>query len=185
MKKFKALIKLCIFILMIYMVFNYKNIIKTIYPLNYQEHILTYSKEYNLDPNLVAAVIKAESDFDKDALSHRGAYGLMQIMPDTADWIAAQSGMKEITYDALYTPEINIKMGCWYLDNLSKEFNGDINLILAAYNGGRGNVQKWLNDEEYSKDGKNLHLIPFKETDGYVKKVNKNYKIYKRLYDLK
>ena len=75
-------------------------------------------------------------------------------------------------------------MGCWYLNNLSKEFNGDTELILAAYNGGRGNVNKWLSNGEYSKDGKALHKIPFKETEEYVRKVKFSYNIYKYLYNL-
>lgn len=184
MKKVKALIKLFLVVLIVIGIFNYKDILKIIYPLKYEEYIVKYSHEYDLDPNFVAAVIKTESNFENDAVSHRGAYGLMQIMPDTADWINYQMGNKEISYDRLYDPEINIKMGCWYLDNLSLEFNGDLSLILAAYNGGRGNVQKWLKDEEFSKDGENLHNIPFKETREYVEKVDKNYDMYKKLYDL-
>ncbi|GAA0117464.1 lytic transglycosylase domain-containing protein [Clostridium senegalense] len=185
MRKFKALIKLAFIALVIILVFNHDAILKNMYPLQYEGYIITYSREYSVDPNLVAAVIKAESKFENKAVSHRGAYGLMQIMPDTADWIASQSGMGEITYDALYDPETNIKMGCWYLNNLSTEFEGDLDLMLAAYNGGRGNVQKWLKDDNYSKDGENLHAIPFKETKNYVEKVNKNYNMYKKIYDLK
>lgn len=185
MKKIKALIKFVLLALVIILVFNHDAVLEVIYPLKYESYIIKYSKEYDVDPNLVAAVIKAESKFKNDALSHRGAYGLMQIMPDTADWIASQIGMGEITYDRLYDPETNIKMGCWYLNNLSYEFNGDLDLMMAAYNGGRGNVQKWLKDDNYSKDGENLHVIPFKETDKYVKKVNKNYNMYKKLYNLK
>ncbi|MGL4732011.1 MAG: lytic transglycosylase domain-containing protein [Clostridium sp.] len=181
----KALIKFVLLALVIILVFNHDAVLEVIYPLKYESYIIKYSKEYDVDPNLVAAVIKAESKFKNDALSHRGAYGLMQIMPDTADWIASQIGMGEITYDRLYDPETNIKMGCWYLNNLSYEFNGDLDLMMAAYNGGRGNVQKWLKDDNYSKDGENLHVIPFKETDKYVKKVNKNYNMYKKLYNLK
>ena len=73
-------------------------------------------------------------------------------------------------------------MGCWYLSDLKKEFNGNMDLVLAAYNGGRGNVEKWLKDSNTSPDGQNLKNIPFKETDKYVKKVNTNYNIYKYLY---
>lgn len=185
MKRFKALIKIILFVLVIIIFLNKDFLLKRIYPLKYEAYIMTYSTKYNVDPNLVAAVIKAESNFDEDAISHKGAYGLMQIMPDTADWIASQIGMDDITYDMLYNPEINIRMGCWYLDNLSVEFNDNIELMMAAYNGGRGNVQKWLKNDEYSKDGENLHLIPFNETKRYVKKVNRNYKIYKKLYNLK
>ena len=83
--------------------------------------------------------------------------------------------------DAIFDPEINIKIGCWYLNKLYKEF-GRLDLVIAAYNGGSGNVNKWLNDDSYSKDGKSLDLIPFEETSMYVKKITKNYKMYNKLY---
>lgn len=131
---------------------------------------------------MVAAVIKTESNFKPDAKSNKDAYGLMQITPSTAQWAAKEMGIQDYEENMLLDPEFNIKMGCWYIDNLKKEFNGDINLVLAAYNGGRGNVQKWLSSSDHSKDGKNLYYIPFKETDEYIKKVKVNYNIYKFLY---
>jgi soluble lytic murein transglycosylase len=82
----------------------------------------------------------------------------------------------------LNDPEFNIRIGCWYLNNLNTEFKYNTEVVLAAYNGGRGNVQKWLKSSEHSSDGKTLKYIPFKETDKYVKKVRVNYRIYKYLY---
>ena len=81
----------------------------------------------------------------------------------------------------IFDPKTNIKIGCWYLNKLYKEF-GRLDLVIAAYNGGSGNVNKWLSDYSYSKDGKSLDLIPFEETSMYVKKVTKNYKMYNKLY---
>ena len=75
-------------------------------------------------------------------------------------------------------------IGCWYLNRLYKEF-GNTDLVIAAYNGGSGNVSKWLADEKYSQDGKKLHIIPFDETDKYVKKVNRNYEQYNKIYGKK
>jgi len=162
---------------------NIKTIFKSFYPIKYESHIVKYSQRYNVDPYLVIAIIKAESNFDEKAVSHRGAYGLMQIMPDTALWIAKNMELKGYKVDKLYDNEINIAMGCWYINNLNNEFNGDTSLVIAAYNGGRGNVQKWLKDKEYSDDGKKLKVIPFGETDKYVKKVMTNYNIYLKLYE--
>ncbi|KOA20159.1 soluble lytic murein transglycosylase precursor [Clostridium homopropionicum DSM 5847] len=163
-------------------VLNLKNIVKTFYPLNYKEYIETYSNEYNLNPLFVAAVIKAESNFQVDAVSKRDARGLMQITPSTAKWAASKLRIDNFDINSLYDPELNIKIGCWYLNDLCKEFGTDTTVILAAYNGGRGNVNKWLSNKEYSKDGKKLDYIPFKETDQYVKKIEVNYNIYKFLY---
>ncbi|MFD3157653.1 lytic transglycosylase domain-containing protein [Haloimpatiens sp. FM7330] len=181
MKKGKfILILLLIIVLAVFL--NIENIVKHVYPYKYSQYIEKYSQEYNVDPYMVAAVVKTESNFNKDAKSHKDAVGLMQITPDTAKWVASKMGLKDFNIEMLYNPEVNIKMGCWYIDNLKKEFKDDMNLVLAAYNGGRGNVKKWLQSSEHSKDGKNLYYIPFKETDKYVKKVQVSYKIYKALY---
>lgn len=156
-------------------------LLKVIYPLKYETTIIKYSKEYNLDPFLIMAVIKTESNFQKDVVSHKDAYGLMQLTDSTAKWIAEKMKKDNFRDEDLFDPEKNIEMGCWYLDDLRKEFN-NVDLVLAAYNAGRGNVNKWLDDSEVSKDGKNLHNIPFGETDKYLKKVKANYRMYKFLY---
>lgn len=180
--KLKRIIVIIVLACILFVVFNFKNIQKNMYPIKYKEHIEEYSKKYNLDPYLVVSVIKAESDFREDAKSNREAYGLMQIVPDTAKWAAEKMDIENFNVEQLYDPKFNIAMGCWYLDNLNHEFN-NTDLVIAAYNGGRGNVQKWLKNNKYSKDGKTLHYIPFKETDEYVKKVKVNYNMYKKLYD--
>ena len=82
----------------------------------------------------------------------------------------------------LYDPETNIMIGTWYLNTLYKEFDGNLDLVLASYNAGSGNVNKWLKDEEYSNDGKNLTIIPFKETKEYIERINDSYKIYSKIY---
>jgi soluble lytic murein transglycosylase len=160
-------------------------IVKKEYPNKYLSEINKYSKQYGVDPILVKAVIKAESNYKPEVKSSKNAYGLMQITTETAEWAGKEMKIESFTPDKLYEPDFNIKMGCWYLDYLNGQFNGDVELVLAAYNGGPGNVQKWLNDIEHSKDGKSLHYIPFKETDRYVKKVKVNYNIYKLLYSRK
>ncbi|WP_346937194.1 lytic transglycosylase domain-containing protein [Clostridium sp.] len=173
-----------IIVIAIIIIVNFKVILKNFFPLEYEKSIIEYSEMYNVDPNLVAAVINTESKFVVDASSSKGAIGLMQIMPDTGKWIAEKLELTNFKEEIIADPEMNIRMGTWYLKKLSNDFNGDYILILAAYNGGPGNVTKWLEDEKYSSDGENLHKIPFKETKSYVQRVRFNHKIYRYLYNL-
>jgi soluble lytic murein transglycosylase len=182
---YKNCITKLLIVVIVIMSLNINYILKVLYPFSNQSVINNYSQMYGLDPCLVAALIKTESNFDSKAKSSKNAYGLMQITSTTAKWAAEQMGITNFNVDMLYEPKFNINMGCWYLNNLNKEFSGNMTLVLAAYNGGSGNVQKWLNDAQHSKDGINLHYIPFKETDMYVKKVNVNYNIYLYLYKKK
>lgn len=137
-----------------------------------------YSKEYGLDDSLVYSVIKVESKFNKKAVSKRNAKGLMQISEITQNWAQEELGLENID---IFDPETNIKIGCWYLNKLFKEFN-DLDLVITAYNGGSGNVSKWLKNDAYSIDGNKLHEIPFEETKNYLEKVKENYRVYKALY---
>lgn len=137
-----------------------------------------YSKEYGIDDSLVYSVIKVESKFNKKAISKRNAKGLMQISEITQNWAQEELGLENID---IFDPETNIKIGCWYLNKLFKEFN-DLDLVITAYNGGSGNVSKWLKNDAYSIDGNKLHEIPFEETKNYLEKVKENYRVYKALY---
>ena len=182
-KKYKKILSIiCILAIIIAVFTNLKWVGKIIYPLYYEDYIKKYSYQYNIDPILVASIIKVESKYYKNAKSHRGAKGLMQISPITGRWAAKEIGILDYNEDYLYDPEINIMIGCWYLDKLHKQFNNDIKLVLTAYNGGSGNVEKWLKNPMYSSDGKKLDQIPFTETKEYVEKVLKTYKIYRFLY---
>ena len=156
---------------------------KMIYPLDYSEYVYKYSEENELDPLLSFSIIKAESDFDENALSASNAIGLMQLLEKTAEEIAIQDlKMENFKKEDLYNPEINIKIGLKYFSNLLKEYDYSYSLALAAYNGGTGNVQKWIEQGIISKTGGDIENIPFKETINYVRKINRNYKIYKELY---
>jgi soluble lytic murein transglycosylase len=137
-----------------------------------------YSKEYGIDDSLVYSVIKVESKFNKKAVSKRNAKGLMQISEITQNWAQEELGLENID---IFDPETNIKIGCWYLNKLFKEFN-DLDLVITAYNGGSRNVSKWLKNDAYSRDGNKLHEIPFEETKNYLEKVKENYRVYKALY---
>ncbi len=157
---------------------------KIIYPVKYKEYVVKYSVRNNVDTYLVFAIIKAESSFNPDATSGKNARGLMQITVDTGTWAAEKIKMGEIDEDDLYDPETNIRIGSWYIWELIKEFNNR-DLAIAAYNGGRGNVKKWLGDKRYSSNGRTLDKIPFKETDRFLKRVKKFYNNYKSLYESK
>lgn len=156
--------------------------IKITYPLGYLDLIDKYSNEFNVDPYLVAAIINVESRYDKEAISPKEARGLMQISPTTGEWASKELSIEDFSLEKLFEPETNIRIGTWYLKVLSEEFGNNLQLILAAYNGGSGNVSKWLENEEYSRDGLVLTKIPFKETEEYIKKVEKNIKIYRIVY---
>jgi soluble lytic murein transglycosylase len=136
----------------------------------------------NLDPNLVYALIRVESKYNPYAKSEKGAIGLMQITSNTGKYIAGLMKDKKFSESELYTPEINIKYGCYYMSKLLKDFDNNINCMLAAYNGGEGKVRKWLKSGGNDKSELDASLIPFSETRDYVFRVNKNYKIYKWLY---
>lgn len=153
---------------------------KLYYPLKYDDYIETYSSKYNVDKYLVMGVISAESRFDKDAQSHKSAKGLMQLTESTAAWCINHFGI-EIDENDLYSPKLNIELGCVYLEYLIDTYS-NIETALAAYNAGPGNVNTWLKNEEYSKDGLSLDNIPFKETKQYVEKVIKRREIYYKLY---
>ncbi|MCL6560983.1 MAG: lytic transglycosylase domain-containing protein, partial [Firmicutes bacterium] len=131
---------------------------------------------------LLAAVMKTESNFNSRAVSDKGARGLMQVMPDTGRWIAKQMGEPVFDPDRLFDPETSIKLGAWYIADLKREFRGDAVLILAAYNGGRGNVKEWISKNGLSAGEGSIDRIPFPETRQYVRKVLIYQKVYKYLY---
>lgn len=149
------------------------------YPVEYSSYIVKYAHENDLDPYLVIAVIKQESRFVPDA---RSAYagGLMQLTEVTASECASKLGITDYDY---MDPETNIKFGCYLLRFLIDRYEF-VDTALAAYNAGIGNVDSWLADSNYSKDGKTLYEIPFTETKYYVEKVNRYIEEYKENIEL-
>ena len=152
------------------------------YPVAYTELIKQYADKYDLDPYLVQSIIRCESSNKPDAVSKVGAIGLMQIMPDTGEWIGHKID-PELAYslDMLEDPATSIEYGCWYLRFLSDRFSGRTMEIIAAYNAGHGSVEEWLNDARFSQDGI-LTTIPFESTALYYEKVMFAYENYKTLY---
>lgn len=153
-----------------------------VYPLQYDYMVRQYSYENQVDPALVASVILVESKFDRQASSHRGAVGLMQIMPDTAAWIAEEMELPGYSPEQLGDVHLNIQMGTWYLAYLLKEYDGNKVLALAAYNAGRGTVDDWVQKYGWEKNFSEIEKIPFSETKNYVRIVLLNEKQYNHLY---
>jgi soluble lytic murein transglycosylase len=145
------------------------------YPLRYSEYVRVHADEHRLDPAFLAAVIYSESKFRSDAVSSSGAIGLMQLTPSTARGIAIRTGGNAFRTQDLYNPEINIRYGAWYLDNLFKKYRTET-LVLAAYNAGQGNVDRWRARGEG---------IEFAETRAYIKRVEHLTSIYRRAWHSK
>jgi soluble lytic murein transglycosylase len=154
------------------------------HPIYYKDLIEQYAAENNLQPAFVEAIILNESSYRTDAESSVGARGLMQLMPDTAEWIAGK--LKDSSYhvDNLYDAETNIKYGTWYLGYLSKLFRGDPILVSAAYHAGQGEVTGWLSDPSMSEDGVTIKLENMIDgpTKRYAGRVTKAYGVYEALY---
>ena len=151
------------------------------YPMTYAPEIRAAAAEFSLDPAYVASVVLAESSFDAEAVSSAGAIGLMQIMPSTGEWIA---GKLDDAFDVqrLYEPSVNLRYGCWYLRFLLDRYDGDMRTASTAYHQGQGRVDEWLQDPEYSQDGRTLTAISSAVTDTYVSRIMESYEHYKELY---
>lgn len=154
---------------------------KASYPIKYSEFVEQSAKEYNLEPSLVYAVIRTESNFNPEAQSDAGACGIMQMMPSSFEWLQEKRGCAgEYTTDDLFNPEICIDYGC-YLLRYFYDYYGDERCAVAAYNAGFV-VSDWLENSSYSSDGKTLDVIPYPETSGYVDKVESAKEMYIKLY---
>ncbi len=152
---------------------------KPVFQLKYEKQILESSKRHGIDPYLVAAIIKCESNWNSSAASNKGAQGLMQLMPETASDMISKNLVDGSSYDVsdLSDPATNIEFGCAYLSYLLKYFNGSIERSIAAYNAGMGNVDNW------SKQRTTLrNAITFPETQAYLARVNNAYARYMELY---
>ena len=149
------------------------------FPLHYVNIVNEHAEMFDLDPELIFAVIHAESRFNSNAVSRVGASGLMQIMEPTAYWLAPQIGLENFCYETqIFDPAINILIGTFYLRMLISRFDC-VEVALAAYNAGTGRVNGWLSNPDYSIDGITLDYIPFSETRNYVDRVAFNQRIYR------
>lgn len=182
-KKILIIIAVILIIFVFLIVFQNK-ILKIIYPKTYKEIVSIYAEEYNVDENLVFAVIKAESNFNNEAKSNKGATGLMQLMEETAKDVAKKNNIKmdiNNMQEELGNVNININIGTKYLSILLEKYKNN-EVALAAYNAGIGTVDNWIEKKIIKADGSDIEKIPYKETNNYVRKILRDYKIYCKLY---
>ena len=191
MKKKTILISIiCIIVGSLIFAFAYDAILSFVekceHPREYAESVQKYAAEFAVPEDIIYAVIKTESGFDKDAVSRANCVGLMQLEPKTFRWISDDMLGEKLPDSHIHNTDTNIKYGTWYLSYLCGRFYDpsldNWETVYAAYNAGPGNVASWLKNPEYSDDGKTLKKIPFAETSNYVKRVAKAREIYIKLY---
>lgn len=174
---------IAIILILLFGVLKVQNIIlKKIYPIKYSEYVYKYAEEYEVDPLLVFAIIKAESNFNPNVVSSSNAIGLMQLMDATAEEQARKLNISFTAKSSLYNPELNIRLGAKYFSDLLKEYNQNTLLALTAYNAGKGTLKRWMEQGIIKEDGSDIENIPYKETNNYVRKIIRDYKIYQELY---
>jgi soluble lytic murein transglycosylase len=156
---------------------------RMIYPIHYKGDIKASASNNQVDPYLVAAIIRAESNYKTGQESKKGAIGIMQIMPDTATWIIQKANFTDVTLeDIQHRADVSIELGTWYLHSLHEQFNNNDVASVAAYNAGPGNVRSWLKEGVWDGSGDTVNRIPFGETRHYVQRVIYYYNKYKALY---
>ena len=155
---------------------------KAVYPLDHTEAIRSSARDNGLDPALVAAVIYAESRFDEHARSEQGAVGLMQILPETAEQIARETGGIAFTTADLEDPEVNVRYGCYYLRSALDAFDDDLRAAVASYNAGMGAVMEWRAAAAAHGHPLRIADIPYAETKAYVRAVLTARRVYRETY---
>ena len=184
--KYKIIIGTVILVLIVAILFVlFKDkLLKILYPKTYSDIISVYAEEYDVEENLIYAVIKAESNFDSNAVSNRDAIGLMQIVEETAIDVAKKNNIDidtENIEEEILDIDNNINIGTKYLSTLLTQY-GNIEVALAAYNAGIGTVNNWIEKQIIQADGSDIENIPYKETNNYVRKILRDYHIYNELY---
>lgn len=178
--KFFLLISVGILLTFLVMKFQ-KPILKFFYPIEFCDIVSEASETYGVEKEFIYAIIKCESGFDPNAKSKANAIGLMQITPDTFEWLQKSHTHKKISLEELSSPKINIMYGTLLISILREKYD-DEKVALCAYNAGETTTKRWLNDKNFSLNGKTLNKIPYKETFKYVRRVMSAKKIYKKLY---
>ena len=173
MKKTVTII-LCVFLFLLLL--SAFTVVK-LHPMPYRDMVRDAARRHGVNEALLYAIMKTESGFKEDAISRAGAIGLMQITPDTFDYIIEKSGSPRMDVSMLFDPKTSIDSGAFLIARHIEEFS-DLKSALCAYNAGRGAVNKWLGDARYSPDSVTLTKIPYRETNMYVKKVMLSYAIY-------
>lgn len=152
------------------------------FPIPYRASIVQFSQQENLDPYLVAALIRQESEFNVRVISYAHAYGLMQLLPTTGKQLARHFGIRRMDSNQLLIADRNIQLGTYYFRNLLNTFEGQPELALASYNAGPGRANLWKTWGPFREPAEFVELIPFHQTRGYVQIVMRNADVYRRLY---
>jgi soluble lytic murein transglycosylase len=152
------------------------------FPLPYRAAVETYSRANDLDPCLLAALIRQESEFDPKAISRARAYGLTQVLPGTGRLLSRRAGLPYFKPELLFQPEVNIRLGAFYIKSLILQFDGSVETALAAYNAGKNRAALWRTWSEFREPAEFIETIPYSETRNYVQTVLRNADIYRRLY---
>ncbi len=152
------------------------------FPVMFRNEVLAAAKPRKIDPRFVLAIMKQESSFRPGVKSPSAARGLMQLVIDTAMKYNKKAGYPGLQPDDLYNPRTNISIGCEYIADLMKQFNGLHEAVAASYNGGEDNAERWLNRSKPKEPGIFAAEIGFTQTKHYVFKVMNNYRAYRELY---
>ncbi|MFC0329113.1 lytic transglycosylase domain-containing protein [Paenibacillus sepulcri] len=180
-KKRVLLLLIIAVLVLLYLKSDWMN--RWMYPIHYQSDIKISSVNYGLDPHLVAAIIRVETNFSNNKVSKKGAIGMMQLMPETADWIVQKGKFSNVTQAAIASrADISIEIGSWYLNSLLQQFKGNTYAVVAAYNAGPGTVNRWMSEGTWDGKLETVDKLPYGETRHYVQRVIYYYNKYKKLY---
>lgn len=178
----KWILALLLISLLIILFYRSQWLAEMIYPIDYRQDIEVSAGNFNIDPFLIAAIIRVESNYKTDVKSKKGAVGVMQLMPDTAKWVVDQAKYSPDTLQLLHRADVNIEVGAWYLRSLLDQFAGNQTAVIAAYNAGPGNVKKWIQSRVWNGELSDLEQIPFGETRHYIQRVYFYYYKYRSIY---
>ena len=159
-----------------------RRLLEVVYPFPYREIVAREAAEWGVSPIMLAALIRQESAFEADIVSHAGAIGLMQVMPSTGRELAGAHGPNPFQESSLTAPEVNLHLGSAFFVDMSERYDGVLPLVLSAYNAGPTRATRWRRYPEASDPLRFTERIPFEETRGYVKNVRRNLGLYQILY---
>ncbi len=163
---------------------GYETYVKSTYKIEHLDTVLTACEDFGIEPTLALGIIRTESGFNEQAHSSADARGLMQVTAVGLEWAQIRTAeFDEVTVDQLYEPTINIRLGVYLLSLLFEQFENE-DAVIAAYNAGIGNVERWLADTAYSADGVHLDTIPYEETRNYIRRVKSSKAIYEYYYQI-
>jgi soluble lytic murein transglycosylase len=157
-------------------------LIRVAFPFPYRELVRREAAEWGLDPIVMAGIIRQESAFKANIVSHAGAIGLMQVMPPTGAQLARAHGPAGFRAANLTAPEVNLHLGAAFFVEMSARYDNDLPVVLSAYNAGPTRATRWRRYPEASDPLRFTERIPFVETRGYVKNVRRNLGLYEVLY---